>query len=218
MRPSIAQRRRRRPDPVLLEREDELEAIDRLLEQPCHGCGSAAAIVGPAGIGKSSLMEAAAERARDRGLRVLRARGSEIESSFAFGLARQLFEPLLTHSEDAGRAALLAGAARLAAPILGIALDDPPPAPSDPLHAALLGLFWLLDNVAAEQPSLVLLDDFHWTDRGSAQGIAFAARRVNSTPAAIVVALRSGEGRDPARPLLSDPVTQIMRPAPLGPA
>src|ERR1700751_1126577 len=47
---------------------------------------------GRAGIGKTSLTEVACTRAAELGYEVLRARGSELESGFAFGVVRQLFE------------------------------------------------------------------------------------------------------------------------------
>jgi len=52
-------------------------------------------ITGPAGIGKTALLGAARERARGAGMRVLAGRGGELEGGFSFGVARQLFEPLL---------------------------------------------------------------------------------------------------------------------------
>jgi hypothetical protein len=49
-------------------------------------------IEGAAGIGKSRLLEWARVRAAELGLRVLNARGAELEQGFPFGVARQLFE------------------------------------------------------------------------------------------------------------------------------
>ena len=49
-------------------------------------------IEGRAGIGKTSLAEEACSRADELGHEVLRARGSELEAGFAFGVVRQLFE------------------------------------------------------------------------------------------------------------------------------
>jgi len=97
----------------LLERERELGALDALLADAAAGAGGVLLVAGEAGIGKSALLGAAVERARAAGLTVASARGAELERDFAFGVARQLFEPLA----DAG---LLAGAAAAAAPALGL--------------------------------------------------------------------------------------------------
>ena len=137
---------------MLLQRERELASIEQQLDAARRGHGSLAAIVGAAGSGKTSLIAAAAERAQADGLRVLRARASEMERSFAFGVARQLFEPLLSRRDPESAASLFGGPAGLAAPILGRWLEHPPPPPGEPRHAALLGLHWLLVNLAAEQP------------------------------------------------------------------
>src|SRR5258708_38982511 len=79
----------------LFEREAELGRIDALLAVARAGGGGVMVIIGPAGIGKSSLLGAAGERARLAGMRVLSGRGGELEGGFSFGVARQLFEPLL---------------------------------------------------------------------------------------------------------------------------
>ena len=81
----------------LRERERELAAVEVLLEQR----GGMLLVEGRAGIGKTSLVEACA-RADELGHEVVRARGSELESGFAFGVVRQLFERRLARGE--GRA------------------------------------------------------------------------------------------------------------------
>ena len=65
----------------LLERERELAAIEVLL-----AWGGVLVVEGGAGIGKTSLLEAAGSRAAELGHEVLRARASELEAGFPFGL------------------------------------------------------------------------------------------------------------------------------------
>lgn len=100
----------------LLERDAELSAIARTLQQAADGAGGLLAIDGPAGVGKTSLLEAARTGAADAGLLTLRARGAELERAFAFGVVRQLFDEILRESP----ATLFAGAARPAAAVLGV--------------------------------------------------------------------------------------------------
>ena len=88
----------------LRERERELAAAEELLQHQ----GGVLLIEGRAGIGKTSLVEAACSRANELGHEVVRARGSELESGFAFGVVRQLFERRLATAGDGERAALLA--------------------------------------------------------------------------------------------------------------
>src|SRR5437773_493578 len=98
----------------LFERKDELGRVDALLALAQAGSGDMVLITGPAGIGKSVLLGVARERARLAGMRVLSGCGRELEGGFSFGVARQLFEPLLAGAVGTKRDALLAGAARRA--------------------------------------------------------------------------------------------------------
>ncbi|MGH3047133.1 MAG: BREX system ATP-binding domain-containing protein, partial [Gaiellaceae bacterium] len=82
----------------LLERDAELAALDAAVEAVAGGAGCVVAIEGAAGIGKTSLLRRARERAADRGFRVLAGRGSELEQTFPFGLVRQLFEPVVART------------------------------------------------------------------------------------------------------------------------
>src|SRR5262249_57675261 len=94
---------------ALLERERELHALRDGIDRACAGEGTLLLIEGPAGAGKTVLARearAAAERAR---MMPLEARGSELEQPFAFGVVRQLLEPVIR--KEPGHADLFAGAA-----------------------------------------------------------------------------------------------------------
>src|SRR5687767_13421796 len=97
-------------EPVLLEREDELRELERLVGVACEGRGRMVLIEGPPGIGKTRLLAAVREAADRRGVVVLSARASELDGQFPFGVVRQLFEPLLAAGDAQRRALLLAGA------------------------------------------------------------------------------------------------------------
>ena len=90
-----------RPTPggeVLLERDHELQSLDRVVQAARAGEAVLALIEGPAGIGKSKLLAQAGEMASAAGFDVLRARGSDLERELPYGIVRQLFEPLLLES------------------------------------------------------------------------------------------------------------------------
>ena len=63
----------------LFERAGELGRIDGLLDGARAGTGGVLVVTGPAGIGKSSLLSEARERAGPAGMRVLPGRGGEPE-------------------------------------------------------------------------------------------------------------------------------------------
>src|SRR2546421_9312319 len=109
---------------TLLERDRELERIAQGLRRSRGGQGSALVVEGPAGIGKSAILVASRDTAVSEGFRVLRARGSELEREYAFGVVRQLFEPMLAEAPGNDRDSLLQGAPGLAARLLGFPGHD----------------------------------------------------------------------------------------------
>src|SRR5215470_13810812 len=101
-------------------------------------------IEGPAGTGKTVLARearAAAERAR---IRPLEARGSELEQPFAFGVVRQLLEPVIR--KEPGHADLFAGAAGPAERLFEPGERRSPDAGAG--FEALHSLYWLVVNMA----------------------------------------------------------------------
>jgi predicted ATPase len=121
----------------LVERELELEAVERLLTGARAGSGGGLLFEGPAGIGKSSLL-GATRAAAESELRILSARGGELERDLPFGIVRQLLEPAVVASDREEREALLAGAAALAKPVL-FAVD--PESGAEASFSAFHGLY-----------------------------------------------------------------------------
>ncbi len=198
--------------PGLLERDAERTSIERVLRDAAAGNGAVVAIEGPAGIGKTSLLAAAVDAAETSGMQVLRAAGAELERSFAFGVARQLFERRLAELPTRPRARVLAGAARPAPGVLGLGAD----ADVD-VHAAVHSLYWLAANLAADGPLLLVVDDAHWADGPSLRFLNYLARRIDELPIALLVGTRSPEQRSAATPLESLlPLAHVtLHPAPL---
>jgi DNA-binding NarL/FixJ family response regulator len=183
----------------LCEREGALARVDALLTAARAGHGGVLVITGPAGIGKTVLLGAARERAGQAGMRVLAGRGGELESGFSFGVARQLFEPLLAGAGAAEREALLAGAARRALIALeGRVGEAPPEAASEPPFAVMHGLYWLAVNASAAGPVLVTVDDLHWADQASLRFLLYVADRLAGLPVALALSWRVAEAADGA--------------------
>ena len=204
----------RSPAP-LLERDADLAALRALLDAARDGNGRLAAIEGSAGIGKTRLLAEARAIAAGMGLRVLSARGGELEQEFAFGLVRQLFEPLLATASTEERAELFAGAAGLSAPLFGEAGLAETPAAGDISFAMLHGLYWLAANAALAQPSLLVVDDLHWADDPSLRWFGYLARRLEGLPVLVLVAMRPPEqSRAPAllTEFVADPLAVVIRP------
>lgn len=158
----------------LVERDAEIEALCDALRRSAS-VGAAVVIEGPAGIGKTRLIEELSRRSQ--GTQNLSARGGALEGDIAFGLVRQLLEPRVTRASEAERHVLLAGPAGPAAHVLGLTADDGQRAPID-LPSSLHGLFWLVANLAERRPLLLVADDIQWADRASIEFLVFLARRV----------------------------------------
>lgn len=174
---------------ALLDRDGELTELGLRLAETRAGRGRVSVIEGPAGIGKSTLLATAGRIAREAGTTVLSARCSPLERYAAWGMARQLFEPLRTRPEWAE---LTIGAAGLAERALAADADEPAPA-GDAMHAAARGLVWLANNVGERGPALFVVDDIQWADAPSLRWLALLARSLDELPIGVLCAVRSGE-------------------------
>src|ERR1700761_2660775 len=194
----------------LREREREVAAIRELLD----GRGRMLLLEGRAGIGKTSLTEVACTRAAELGYEVLRARGSELESGFAFGVVRQLFERRLAAAGETERAALLAGPAAAARPLLyGEGSAQPA---GDSSFAMVHGLYWLVVNFAASGPPvLIAVDDAHWADEPSLRWLAYLAPRLEGLAAGMLMAMRQCDPAAMGAPLAAvrAQAAVVLRPA-----
>jgi DNA-binding CsgD family transcriptional regulator/tetratricopeptide (TPR) repeat protein len=206
----------------LLERSEELARIESALSEARTGHGTFLVIEGPAGIGKSALLAAARTAAADAGMRVLRARGTELERDFAFGVVRQLFEPPLAEASELERTDLLQAAAGVAAGLLGLPGtppgDGPPSSGVDPSFAILHGLYWLCANLAAVDPLCMVVDDAHWVDAPSLRYLAFLLTRLEELDVALILATRPREAGTDAELLATvttDPSAVVIRLPPL---
>jgi DNA-binding NarL/FixJ family response regulator len=202
---------------LLLDRDAELAALGAEIAAARSGDGRVMIVEGPAGIGKSSLLAAAAHVARADGAVVLRARGGPLEQDAAWGIARELFEPLReTPSWDELTVGAAAQARRVVDPDAG-----EPASGGDAMHAARRGLTWLAANLAERSHVMLIIDDVHWADTPSLRWLAQLARGLEGLSLGVLVAVRSGEPvGDPEllAELLAAAPGPPVRPRALGPA
>ncbi|HEX8105850.1 MAG TPA: AAA family ATPase, partial [Solirubrobacteraceae bacterium] len=208
--------------PHLLERNGELRALLTALERATAADGRLILVEGPAGVGKSALMAAAAAEARRRGVRVLWASGSELERDLPFGAIRQLFEPALAGRPAEERRRLLDGAAAPAEWVVDPRGDrDTTLTRAEAGFAVLHGIYWLAASLATDGPLLIAVDDLHWLDASSLRSLAYLARRIRDLPIALLATMRPSEPASPAElldELRTVPDALRIAPPPLGPA
>jgi DNA-binding CsgD family transcriptional regulator len=188
---------------ALLERASELEELREALVAADGGAGHVVVIQGPAGIGKSALLGFACDSARESGLRVLSARGSEFGRMYPWGIVRSLFTPALAVPE-AERAHVFDDAAALADVPLGFRRPTAQVAgDADALGAALHGLYWALANLALSKRLLVVVDDAHWADGPSLRWLEYLAASIDGLPVLLCVGIDPAHQTDHKELLLS---------------
>lgn len=169
------------PETPLVGRSGERARIHALLDG-VDRAGAALLVRGEPGIGKSALLDHAAEQASARGFRVLRAVGVQAETHMPYSGLQELLRPLngghgrLPHTQ---RASLETA--------FGIAGGPP----AQPFLVGLATLT-LLADAAAEQPVLVAVDDLHWLDPQSVTVLTFVARRVEHDRVVVMGSVRPG--------------------------
>lgn len=201
-----------------------MQALRQAVEALGDGRGGVLLLEGPAGIGKTSLIEAVGPIAVEHDALVLGARASELDRGYAFGVVLQLLEPALDALDDAARERAFAGAARRAASLFAHEDADHvagagAPAGGDAEFRILSGLFWLVANLADERPVVLRVDDLHWSDVASLRFLEFLGRRIDDVAALVVGSLRPNEPGAPAAllaELAAAPTTETMWPGALG--
>jgi predicted ATPase len=168
---------------MLYGRREELAAIDRLLDGMRSRKPGALVLRGEAGIGKTALIDVAAERAA--GSQVLRAAGVECEEDLPFAGLHALLRPVLDQ---------IATLPSLQATALRGAFGMGEPTGADRFGIGL-GLLSFVTELSESRPLLCLVDDAQWLDGASADALLFAARRLEAERVAFIFAARDGSRR-----------------------
>ena len=193
------------PGAGLLERGPQTTSITEALAAGRRGEGCVVLIEGPAGIGKSGLLQTLRQEADGRS-RVLVARASRLEQTFAFGVVRQLFEQAVR--DPAVVANPFEGAAGPAADVF----EDAPIEGGAASYAILHGLYWLTLNLADEGPLVLVVDDLHWCDISSLRFLTYLARRLDGTHVVLAATTRpvGSEGSGPGVEQVSDLLAELL--------
>jgi len=166
-------------------RSPELTALDAFL---VSGETSAAACVidGPAGVGKTTLVQYAVDAARDKGWRVLTYCPAPPDAELALVGVTDLFASI-----DRRVLASLAPPLRQALEVVFLhQVPDGPPPDTRTVATAVTALF---ARLCSDGPVLVAIDDAVWIDPASARALTFAGRRLVDRPLSWLVTARRPE-------------------------
>jgi DNA-binding CsgD family transcriptional regulator/tetratricopeptide (TPR) repeat protein len=203
--------------PVFIGRQDEMRALERLLDRAQARDAAFALIGGEAGVGKTRLARELGARAAGEGFCVLTGQCVELGAE---GLP---LAPLVDALRTLARTMppdVLAGVLGPAAPGLSRLLPElaplaagrasggalAAPAGEDMQKAQLLELvLGTLGRLSGVAPVLFTVEDVHWADRSTLDLTAFLIRSLRNARVLVVVTYRSDElhRRHPLRPLLT---------------
>lgn len=180
--------RPRTPD-GLVDRDGEMAVLRSMVAELAEGEPGCLLIEGPAGIGKTRLLDEVRDLAVGAGVLMRSARSSASERGFDFGVVRQLF---------------------------GAAVDDV--VRQGERFAVLRGLCEVTTSLAESAPFVMCVDDIQWSDEASLQFLAYLVRRLEGLPVLVVLAMRTGEAHgadDLQAELVANESVSVLHPTPL---
>lgn len=166
---------------LLLGRSAEQQRVRSLVGKARNGRGEALLMLGEAGIGKTTLLQATVAGAS--GVQVLRVDGYEAESTIPFSALQRLASPFREHLPS------LPERHQLALRVAAGAAEGPPP----DRFLVGLGVLGLLAAAAQVEPVVCAIDDAHLLDDESLAVLAFVARRVEAESVGLVFAARDAQ-------------------------
>jgi DNA-binding CsgD family transcriptional regulator len=165
----------------LIGRDPEIALLGRVIDGIEHE-GVSILVRGQPGVGKSSMLRAAAAMARRRDALILIASGVESEAMLPFSGLHQLLLPLVSRSTS------LPTIQHDALSTAFGTMAGPPPE----LFLTALATLTLITDAAGSQPVVLLVDDVQWLDAPTQDVLAFVSRRLRHDPVVMVCGLRDG--------------------------
>jgi tetratricopeptide (TPR) repeat protein len=196
-------------DAQMVGREQELGRLGQAFDLACRGTRRTVFVCGPAGIGKTTLVDAFLERVRNAGDAYV-ARGQSVEQYGAGEAYLPVLEAWARLARDAGGTELV-DQLRQHAPTwlaqLPALLD---PAEHGELRDRVQGatrermlreMAELLEVVTAKRPMVLVLEDLHWSDHSTLELIAYVAQRRSLAHLLLIGTYRSAEAKRRDSPL-----------------
>lgn len=163
----------------LIGREYEEQRLRAYLQHAADGHGSLVLIAGEAGIGKTSLVRGMLREAGTLGAAAFHGGCYDLTTTPPYG---PWSDALRGYQPTPGDPAIPDWLARSVAP------ERPGSQP-----AMLAELQSFLEALAAQRPTVVVLEDLHWADRASLEALRYLGRQLERAPILFVATYRSDE-------------------------
>ncbi|MDW8405856.1 ATP-binding protein [Chloroflexus sp.] len=179
--------------PLFIGRDDQLRQLWELIHHAGQGQGRIVFVSGPAGVGKTALVQEAIHRLPSwQVLRGYCQPARSVGEQQAYLPWRQILAATATRLVQVAQAGDWLARLALLAPELTL-LRPGLVAPDQPDAAALrLAIRQALQVLASSQPLLVLIEDAHWIDQASLEALGEVADLCQSLPLLMIVTHRSG--------------------------
>jgi DNA-binding CsgD family transcriptional regulator len=160
-------------------RDRELNILRRSLERMFQSQGSLVLVSGEAGIGKTSLVHELISEARERGAMVLTGQCYDLSATPPYGPWLELFERYHPHDDMPDLPRVLrtgTGVGELSsqAELFQVAID-------------------FVITVSEMLPLVLVLEDLHWSDQASLEGLRHIARQIDEQRVLIIATYRDDE-------------------------
>lgn len=196
-------------EPPLVGRDAEVLRVQAHVTGEDPSSPSALLIRGESGVGKTRLIRAAMQFAREKGVRVFHGRAFPLDCGLSYAVLADAFVPFLQGSETHALEALTRGRLPELLNLFPPAAEGGAPpdlsgsgSPED-MRAAL---FWsfseLLRGLGKREPVLLVVEDLQWADPSAIQLLHFAIRQIEGHPVRVLCS--STEGLREGNPALLD--------------
>lgn len=197
--------------PVVVGRAAHVASLERALQEAAAGGGQVMLLAGEAGIGKSRLIAEASARADRLGFLRLEGCCFEPDRSLPFAPLLDLLRARLTGltgdalAEELGPCApeLVTLLPELAARLPGL-LAAPPLDAEAEKRRIFRAIADLLTRLAATRPTLIVLEDLHWSDDTSLECLLELVRHVAARPMLLLASYRTDEAHASLRRFLAE--------------
>jgi tetratricopeptide (TPR) repeat protein len=182
--------------PIVVGRDAALDAVGRCLDRVRQGAGLTLLVTGEAGIGKSRLVGEARTRAHRLGFQILQGHCFEPDRSLPFAPVIDLLQTLSAEMKSDQFAQSLSASAPALLQLLPEKGDVVPPQAFDPEQdrRRLFDSFVaFLREMSARTPLLVIVEDLHWSDDASLEGLLHLAHRIAPYPILLLLTYRNDE-------------------------